>query len=57
MIKLKSQIPNLKSTIRNLLIWVFVALIAIGLVESNALLGLSIAALGGILLGIALFVK
>jgi len=57
MIKPKSQIPNFKFQIRNLFAWVLFALIAITLVEINALLGLSVAVIGGIILGVLLFVK
>jgi hypothetical protein len=51
------EIINHKSKIINVLWWAFAAIVAIVLVETNALLGLAVAAIGGIILGILLFVK
>ena len=47
----------MRSTIRNLLCWVIVSLVAIVLLESNAMLGLAFASVAGVALGILLFVK
>lgn len=46
-----------RSEIRNIFWWVFVSLVAIGLVETNVLLGLAVATIGGIILGVLLFAK
>lgn len=51
------KIINHKSTILNILWWTFVAIMAIVLVEINAVLGLIVAIVGGIILGIRLFAK
>lgn len=51
------KIINHKSEIINILWWAFVSLIAIAITEMNALAGLVIAILGGIILGIRLFAK
>ncbi len=44
-------------TLRNIFWFVFVCLVAVAVVENNALLGLATAILGGIALGILLFAE
>ncbi len=51
------KIINHKSAIIKVIWWVFVSLVAIAVLENNALLGLASAVVGGIALGILLFVK
>ena len=46
---------NLKSTIRNLLVWALAVWVAVALVQWNPLIGLGGALIGGILFGLALF--
>lgn len=46
-----------RSEIINISWWVFVSLVAIVLVETNVLLGLAVAVIGGIILGVLLFAK
>jgi len=43
------------SVFRNGLIWVFASLVAIALLQVNALLGLVVAVIGGIVFGLVLF--
>jgi hypothetical protein len=52
-----SKIIDHKSKILNLLWFAFASLVAIVLLENNALLGLAAAVAGGIVFGILLFVK
>ena len=42
---------------RNILYWIAASLVAIVLLESNAMLGLAFASVAGVALGILLFVK
>lgn len=51
------QIQKHKSQIQNIFWWVCVSLIAIAIVEANALAGLAVALIGGIILGVRLFAK
>jgi|GEM_PF-3625544 len=50
-------IRNSQFAIRNLAWWACAALVAIAVLESNALWGLAVACTGGIILGVWLFVK
>ena len=51
------RITNYKLQITKLFWWAFVSLVAVVLVQMNALLGLAVAVLGGIILGVLLFAK
>jgi hypothetical protein len=49
------KITNYKLQITKLFWWAFVSIVAVVLVEINALLGLAAAIIGGIILGVLLF--
>lgn len=51
------MIDKMPYAIRHLLFWAIASLVAIVVVEMNALVGLVVAILGGIILGVRLFAK
>lgn len=53
----RQMIDKMPYAIRHLLFWALASLVAVVLVEMNAIVGLAVAILGGIILGIRLFAK